>query len=233
MTSLGSNKQLREISYYIRNSVKFYQIKNDSFTPIIFCLNLFIMFFSRYIPLPKSIFGNSIELIIFLLFQLLSSYMLFLISTTYLYGYLCDLKNQQYTLLNSIKYCFSISYKTFPASIFYVICVFTGSVFFIVPGILFYLTYYFYICFMIDHNKNLRNAFLSSRFITNESRLILFSIIFIVNIIVALGAFVIMAFFINTKNTLIFDFVTSFLFSIASIIQQRLTALMYYDLVYG
>lgn len=233
MTSLRSNRQFREISYYIKNSIKFYQIKNESFTPVIFCLNLFIMLATRYIPMPKSILPSSMNIIKFMIIQFFVSYILFIIATSYLYGYICDLKNQQYTLLESLKHGFFMSYRTFPASIFYIICVLTGSVFLIVPGILFYLKYYFYLCFMLDQNKSIKNAFFSSSFITNENKLLLFSIVFIVNVLVSLGCFVVLAFFINTRDYLIIDFISSFLFSIAAIIQQRLTALLYYDLVYA
>jgi hypothetical protein len=220
--------RLKDIAYYLKKSFKFFDMKDEKFTPVIFLIILVSNFVGVFIPMGKN--GVSLEYVIF---NFVSFLFVFTASTTYLLAYIRELKGQPY----SIKEAFTMVLRNFGkillGSLLYSLSVVLGLVLIIIPGIIVSITFIFYLCFILDGTKGINNAFIASRFITNGKRKTIFSILIIFNVILTVPLFFIMIIAMASNNTLVFNFVFYFASTIILLMQQRLTALMYKDLVYG
>ncbi|MDP4182249.1 MAG: hypothetical protein Q8942_14315, partial [Bacillota bacterium] len=134
MNSDPSQNKIKDLKFYIPEAFRFYSIKNEYLTPILFVLALIILFGGEYIPLPGAlrIIGS-----FFIYFRLILVNIIFLM---YLSAYLKDLNGEKYTLkeiifpdrkkLSNIITLAVINLVLFLASI---------SIIFFIPAIIVYL----------------------------------------------------------------------------------------------
>ena len=224
----GSDGRLSDITVYLKRALKFFDMKNERFTPVVFIILLFASFSGVLIP-----FEEGKTDMFFYIYNIFTVFIMYMGSSAYLCGYIRELKGQPC----SVGQCISFVVKHLPrilgASIIYTLGIITGTIMLIIPGIIIFISFMFYMCFIVDSGSNMKNAFIASKYITNGKKMIIFSIVFIFNIILIIPLTIVMALASSSRNIIVFQFVVAFASVIISIMQQRLTALMYYDMMYG
>ena len=221
---------LRIAKYYIINGLKFYELKNEKLTPIIFVIILFTGLVGGFLTEAALDADN---LFIYILLNIVVIFVLNIASTIYLHSYITELKGGIASLRSSLNHILRnlakivFSYLTFAAIIM------TGIFLLIIPAIIFNYMFMFYICYIVDKDVRIKDAFNASKNITTGRRLEIFAIFILFNLAIFLPYFtaVMMASFMG--NSLILSFIITFFSSVLVLMQQRLTALIYYDLEYG
>jgi len=219
-------KNLREIGEYLKNSVKFYELKNENIAPVIFCTILFSSFIGVFIP-------TSAGLKVYAAYNALNVIIVYLASTVYLLAYVKELKGEKYGLLECVEAVLRVAPKIFFAYLIYDAAIVAGIILFFIPGIIAYVMFLFHTCYIVDKNKGIFEAFKASRRITSRRRLEIFGIVLLFNVILFLLISLVMMFFVTSKNNIILSFVVVFISSLINLMKQRMTAMLYIDLEYG
>ncbi|NLZ53253.1 MAG: hypothetical protein GX892_08915, partial [Thermoanaerobacteraceae bacterium] len=102
-----------------------------------------------------------------------------------------------------------------------------------IPLLIVYLMFIFNVCYVVDMGKGVAESYRASRKTTYGYKRMIFLIILIFNFVLAIPLSFLMIIGIITNNDLVFVFVFSFAATVVSIMQNRLTALLYIDLEYG
>ncbi len=223
-----SQKKLKDFNIYILNSIKFYSLKNEGFTQVIFTIMLVVSFVSAFIPLPAS---KSDMRYVFL--NLAGLFAIHLASTIYLAAYIRDLRGKEYSLRSCTE---SILRRIFPVIgvfIAYFGIIIVGFILFLVPGIIFAVMFLFGICYVIDLGESVTGSMSASRKLTQGLKRRIFGIMFIFNVILFLPVLLIIMSVDTSRNILVQGFVMAFVKCIITLMQQRLVAQMYVDLEYG
>jgi hypothetical protein len=220
--------KLRNIKYYILNALKFYELKNESLTPVIFIIILFTSFSGVLISdkLAKSTFLNVI-------YTFVSIIILYSASTIYLFAYLTELKKKDCSFRFCLTQIFKKIVKILIAHIAFISIIFTGLFLFIIPGLVFYHMFMFNTCYLLDKNIGIVEAFNSSKNLTTGRKMDVFATLVMFNLVLFLPVTIIVFVTSSTPNSLIFNFVISFITTIITIMQQRLIAMMYMDMEHG
>ncbi len=220
--------KLRNMKYYIVNALKFYELKNENLTPIIFVIILFTSFSGALISdkIAESIFINVI-------YTLISVVVLYTASTIYLFAYLRELKGEECTFKFCISRVFKKLLKILLSYIAFIAIIFTGLFLLIIPGLIFYHMFMFNTCYLLDKNIGVIEAFNASKSLTTGRKMEVFSTFVVFNLILFIPLIIIVFTASSTANTLIFNFVISFITTILTIMQQRLIAMLYVDMEYG
>jgi hypothetical protein len=219
-------KNLRDIGTYLKSSAKFYELKNEKITPIIFCTILFTSFIGVFIP-------STAGLEIFAAYNVLNVIIVYLTSTVYMLAYLKELKGEEYDLRQCVGIVSRIAPRIILSYLLYDAVIMAGIVFLIIPGIILYVMFLFNICYIVDKNKGVAEAFKASKIVTSRRRLEIFSIVLIFNVILFLLFSIIMMFFVTSNNNIVLSFVVVFARSLIYLMKQRMTALLYKDLEYS
>jgi len=216
--------RLREGNYYLLNALKFYEMKNDRLTPILFVIILFAGFIGVFLPQT---------LAVTIAYNLVSVLVIFFASNLYLCAYLRDLKREEY----SLKTCAQVVWKNILrlgiASVLYLLMTLVGSLLFVIPGIIIYVTFLFTPCFILDQSKSIFESFTASNRLSNGRKMQIFGVIVIYFLVLLVLMMTFTTMFGKSGNGLVLAFVVSFLGSVTNFMQQRLLALLYIDLEYG
>ena len=219
---------LRDFRFYIITSLKFFELKDEYLTPIIFTISLLISFSSAFLPVdfditaPAGIFYN-----------ILTTVIMYLITSIYLSAYIRELKNEEYNLGICTKLVLKRIFKILVALIIYILSIAMGAVLLVVPGIILYLMFIFNACLIIDTNEPLIASFTLSKRLTDGKKTYIFSLMLLFNLLLFMPVSFTFLAAMSSNSNLIFNFITSFVSVIVNIMQQRMIALMYVDLRYG
>ena len=244
MENNSKTHALRNIGFYMSKSFKFYKLKNDNLTPIIFVIILIInsvsffiirkydmsidlsnVTYDKFAAYMINLFQNSIISFITLI-------IINIFSTVYLAAYIKELKGESYTVKDSFELTFRNIFKIILVFIAIRIFIAVGLLFLIVPGIIVYLICYFNRCYIIDKSIGIIGSFRRSSILTNGRKLQMLANIIVFYILAYLMLLLLTTLFFS-GNLMIQIFVVSFTTSIISLIEARLIALMYVDLEYG
>lgn len=222
------SKRLRNMKYYIINALKFYDMKNENLTPAIFVIILFTGFSGTIL---SDLLAKSVP------FEILYNVISFIISnmaaTVYLKAYLSELKGEACSFKDCINNVLGKFYKIILAYIAYFIIITIGAFLLVIPGIMFYFMFIFNICYILDKDLGVMEAFNTSRNLTNGRKMNLFALFVVFNLILFFPMLLVFVIAMYTTSNLIFSFIFSFITTILIIMQQRLIAMLYKDLEYG
>lgn len=235
--------RLGSMRNYFFRLLKFYELKNEKFTPVIFVFVLGIIFCSQLISasyIDKIMPLLSTERIVDLseavahamklnIIQLGISILLNLVLTVYLIAYIKDLKSEPYSLKNCLLLVLRKSVIIVLGFLILGIAMALGLILLVVPALILYLMFLFANCYIVDKGMGIIKAFKASMSLTKGVKLGLLRILLSFFLI-----FVILpSFFIAIKSPLILTFVSSFVSTVIGIMYNRLIASMYVNLEYG
>ncbi len=224
----NNTKKLRNMKYYILNALKFYELKNENLTPIIFLIILLVSFSGALLSdlLSKSIYLNVLFVIISFIIENIAA-------TIYLKAYLNELKGEVSSFKDTFNYIMGKFWKIILAYVAFIIIMVVGTFLLVIPGIIFYFMFMFNTCLILDKDMGVIEAFNSSRNLTHGRKMELFSLVVLFNLIIFLPLLIIVGVIMYSTTGLVFNFIISFAATILTIMQQRLTALLYKDLAYS
>ena len=221
-------RALRDFRYYIIKSLKFFNLKDERLTPVLFTISLIVSFSSTLLPIDSSITSTS-----GIVYNIITFIIMYLTSSVYLIAYIKELKNEEYNLGICTKLVITKIHKVLIATIIYILVIAMGSILLIVPGIILYLMFIFSSCIILDSNESVINSFTLSKRITDGKKINIFSLILLFNFLLFVPISFVFLLALSSNSGLIFSFVISFVSAIVNIMQQRMIALMYIDLKYG
>ena len=223
----GNNmRNLKEMSVYLKRSLKFYEMKNETITPVIFTIVLFISFVGVFIPRREGML-SAVDII----YNAVSIIVVYLASSVYLISFIKELKGEDFTFAGSIRLVAGKSFRIIAATILYLAAVISGTLLLVVPGIVVYISFLFYNCFLTDAKTGIIEALKESKNMVKGRKLEIFGLIAMINIILLpLMMITVLTF---SGSQIVLSFVLTFVGAVTNIIQQRLTALIYVDLQYG
>jgi hypothetical protein len=229
--------KLRGLGAYLKKTVKFYELKNERLSRMIFIIILSTSFLGIFIPEEGSfvITGN-----------LLGITVAYMASAVYLAAYIKDLKNEEY----SLKTCFVLVARNFFKIIFSSVAFLIGIVstvgllafpelirvvmaVFLIPLIIAYVMFLFNTCYIVDKGYGISQSYKSSKNITSGYKRAIFIIILLFNFIMAIPMSIVLLAASSVRNIFAANFILSFAAAVLNLMQQRLTALIYMDLEYG
>jgi hypothetical protein len=218
-------EKLGELGRYLPEAFRFYNLKTEYLTPVVFSLIFLVSFLGNLIPGMNAGFTvRNISIITFTLIIVQIAY------TVYLSALLNELKGENISAGDIIKSVLKLSPRIIITSVLCAVIIAIGIVFLIVPGIIASIVLLFNTCVILDLDKGIWGAILTSKKITDGNKRDIF-VIFLVFIIAAfLPVLLITMFATLSGNSLVYSFVVSFISSIISLMQQKLVALMYMDL---
>jgi hypothetical protein len=213
---------------YIKKALKFYDINNEHITPVIFIIMLIAGFSGAFLPESMNSFDK-----VYIIYNIIAVIIVYTASSTYLYAYIRDLKGESYTAGSCIYNVLKLLPKLIAASVILALLTALGLILLIVPGIIIYLLFIFNTCFILDKGTSILPAFKFSSNVTAGRKTQIFTILLLFNIILFVPLFIIITIALSSEKPLVFSFVTSFVSAVANLMQQRIIALMYRDIVYG
>jgi hypothetical protein len=228
-------RELKTAVQYMPDALKFYQLKNESVSRILFVFILLISFVSVF---TDSAGGNLtrniiISLVVYVVINLASS--------IYLYAYINDLKGKEYTFSGCLHSILKQSPKIIAVSLLFVtsiymvinISVIPGLSLLIIPVFALYIMFVFVMSYIVDLHEGLVGAFIASKNLTKGKMGKIFKVFFVFVGILVLPVFLLSAAASGASNVLVIYFIIYFITTVTNFMQQRLTALMYMDLEYG
>jgi len=223
MSNEPNQDKIKDIRFYIPEAFRFYAIKNEYLTPILFVITLIVLFAFEYIPFPEALSHYDG---VFIFIRLIMANMCYLI---YLSAYIKDLKGEKYTLKQMMFPGWKKVVSLFAISIVNVVLFTTSiTIYFLLPAVLLYLTVIFCPCYILDKNNNIFESIIASKNVTIGYKMRLLALIakflFPVTILLLLTLMVAG----SSNKVLIFPFVLSFAYSISMLMFQRIIALLYY-----
>lgn len=221
---------LRNAAVYIVKSFKFYDLKAEYLTPIVFVVMLFSGFIPYFVVSRINVETTSLsQLMDFYFYGLISMLIIYLASAVYLLACIREFKGENYSLSTCMITVLKRILHIFIATLLYGASIFFGAIFLIVPGIIAYLMFLFNISYIIDRKTKVLSAFKMSMNITNGNKMRIFSILLIFQFLNIMMLAVLM----QGENELVINFISNFISTIILLMQQRATAMMYVDLEYG
>ncbi len=228
MQSGNMPQGLANAGIYIKKSLKFYDIQNEHITPVIFIIILIAGFSGAFLPDSMKNFDP-----IYIIYNIITVIIVYTASTIYLYAYIKDLKGESYTAGSCVYNVIRVLPKLIAATVLIVLLTALGLIVLIVPGIIIYLVFIFNTCFILDKGTGILQAFTLSSSATAGRKAQIFTILLLLNIILFIPLFIIITIALSSGKPLVFSFVTAFVSAVANLMQQRIMALMYRDIVYG
>lgn len=237
MHNLEKPRKLKGLREYLAKTLKFYELKNERLTRVIFLIILAISFSSALVPEESSLV---------IPINLVGITLVFLASAVYLAAFLKDMKGEEYNISTCFRLIINNLFKiivssfTFIGTFFITLGIIVDPMFtsilvliLSIPLIVIYIMFLFNTCFIIDKQKGVVESFQDSRRVTSGFKRQIFLKLLGFNFFVGLPAALILVSATASGNILAANFVVSFVAAILNIMQQRLTALIYMDLEYG
>lgn len=221
-------RRLRNMGYYIINALKFYELKNEKLTPILFVVILFITFSGSIVPdnVEGTIYTN-------LIYTFIGMIVIYAASTVYLFAHIKELRGELCTVKSCVSFVLKRLLKILMAYIAFIAIVSTGLFLLLIPGLVFYHMFMFNTCYLLDKNATIIEAFNESKSLTTGKKMEIFFIFLVLNLILFIPLFIAVFSALSAGNDLILSFVLSFATTVLTIMQQRLTAMIYTDMEYG
>lgn len=219
--------ELGSISCYLPGALKFYELKDEKLTPLIFVLILAISFGGNYLPGLFGLSGAG-----FPFFYMVSLFVMQLIYAVYIYAYIKELKGEKYNITDCVKRVSVNIHRIIGAVIIFMVCVLGGLILFFIPGLVLSLMFMFYVCYIVDKDISLTEVFKASKKATDGRKWEIFKILLIFSVVTVLPMTIITILAYSSGSQLVFEFVISFIGAIISLMQQRLLVLMYMDIEY-
>lgn len=230
-------RRLKNLSTYLVGALKFYDLKNEKLTRIIFVLILFISFLSAFVPdkailsIPANLAGVTV---------------VYLASAAYLAAFIKDLKGEKYSIKSCLELIASKAPAILASSVIYMATLaFTFGLIvlpditvllmflLIIPIVIVYMAFLFNVCYLLDKDMGVLHSYRASRRTTSGLKGSLFARVMGFNFLVAVPMSFVWIIALSSGNVLIANFVLAFAAAITNLMQQRLTVLMYMDLEYG
>lgn len=223
MSNEPNQDKIKDVRFYIPEAFRFYSIKNEYLTPILFVLTLIVLFGFEYIPFPEAL---SYYKGVFVFIRLIIANICYLI---YLSAYIKDLKGEKYSLKEMMIPGWKKFVGLFAASIINIVLfVASITIYLLLPAVLIYLTVIFCPCYLSDKNSSLCESIIASKNVTIGYKMRLLSLIakFLFPVTVLLLLTLMVAG--SSSKVLIFPFVLSFAYSVSMFMFHRIIALLYY-----
>lgn len=220
MKSHRKPSMLREVTTYLKEAVRFFDLKVGHITPVVFVIILLGYYLAGFTSILK-IKGA--------LLYLLDSVLISAFSTIYLFACIKDFKGEEYSLIGCTKKVAGNFIKIMTLVLLYYLIIFAGVLLLIVPGLIAFLMFIFCICYAIDKDKGILESLRLSREITAGRKAEILSIIFAFLLFRFLPAFIPA----ETGKYMVFTFIISFATTITYFMQLKVIAMMYVDLEYG
>ncbi len=164
------------------------------------------------------------------LLSFLISLIISLASSVYLFAFTRDIRGEECGTREAFA---KVITKLLPlaagAGIFF-IGTFIGFVLLIIPGIIFYLSYLLYSCYILDRDLSLFKAYKACAAATRGNRARILGILASFILTLFFPMFFLITLSAGLNSRIAFYFVFYFLSSIAALMQQRMLALIYFSL---
>jgi hypothetical protein len=248
-------RMIRGIGYYLPKAMKFYNLKTEYLTPLIFTISLIFYFISGYFvyKLFPDVMGTLNNLISmpnsqitnlgwYMTISIITTFLVSTFASVFLIACIKELKGEEYTIKKGFKLLSGKFYKiAFSSLLFSFAYNILLKVFFVIPGFIYYSIYLFYMCYAIDMKKRSADAFETSKIITKGHRMEIFSVVILFKIVSFISVNFIVLFVLSfitsilsiTNNSLVEVFVSAFMSTIIYLMETKLVALIYFDLEYG
>jgi len=220
---------LRVAKYYIINALKFYELKNEKVTPIIFVTILFTSLVGGFFIEAAMKVGNTY---LYTFINLIVVFILNIASTVYLHSFIVELKGGIASLKESIRLILRNLIKIILAYLTFIVILMTGVFLLVLPAFIFYHMFMFYLCYLVDKDLRIKDAFNASRNVTAGKKLEIFAIFVVFTLMIFFPLFMIILITSISGSSLILSFVLTFFSSILTLMQQRLISMLYFDLEY-
>lgn len=237
MNNINKPRRLRSLSQYFVKSLKFYDLKNERVSRTVFILILILSFSGAFIT-SEGFFPVIVNIAI--------TTAIYLASTIYLAAFIKDLKAEEYSLddcfnniiknipkilVSSVTYiittAFIVGIMTIPNIIEVIVLVAT------IPVIVVYIMFLFNTCLIVDKRTGVIDSYTESKKMTDGNKASIFGKLLGFNLLIVIPVSIIWMLAFASGNPLIENFILSFIAAIINLMQQRLTALMYFDLQYN
>ena len=216
--------RLRNLRTYVPLAFKFYELKSEYLPPIIFLVLLAFSMASAFIEIKDNTFA--------FLYSFFNFIIEFLFLTVYLFACIKEFKKEAYTLSECFLSVLKNALKIIAIAIIYGAAVITGSILFIIPGVIVSVMFIFSISCLVDKNTGILESFKASKQLTDGRKGQIFVIIFMFSLI-WLAPLMYLVLQIQLNRTIVTVFILQFISLLISLMQQRLIAAMYVDLEYG
>lgn len=230
MEPLDKPSNLKIAKHYIINALKFYELNNEKITPIIFIVLLFTGLLGGVITEAAYKLDDKS---LYTIYNLIVIFILNVASVVYLHVYITELKGQAATLKQSIRIVFKKIFKIIVAYFIFTFIISLGILLLIIPALIFYHMFMFNVCYLVDKNIKIKDAFKASKRITTGKKMEIFAIFVLFNLLIFFPLFITLIMASNSGNSLVLSFVLTFFSSIITLMQQRLISMIYFDLEYG
>jgi hypothetical protein len=224
----NSPKGLGNAGMYIRKALKFYDMKNERITPIIFIVILLVGFSGAFLPESTNILDSTN-----IIYNVIALIISFSASSIYLNAYIKELKGESCTVGERASDVFKKLPKLITAAVFLALLTGIGLVLLVIPGIIIYLMFMFNTCFILDKGSGILKSLSQSKEASKGKKTDIFVILLLFNLILFVPLFIIIVFAFSSGNELVYLFVIAFVSTVANLMQQRLMALIYRDIMYG
>jgi len=216
---------LRNTAVYLLRSLRFYDLKNEFMTRVIFLVILFGSLSNAVLQLNEGI-DDRIKYVLYVALVLVVN----LAASVYTFAYIKQLRGENYS---HIECMLAVLSKTFTISVAYIVyfaAILSAGLFLIVPGIIVYLMFIFYNCYIMDKDAGIFESFKLSKDLIYGYKYRIFGIMLLISLILMPFELFVLSLSMEYGNSLIFEFVFYFLSTIATLITQRLIAQLYVDL---
>jgi len=228
--------KLRSFGTYLGKGLKFYELKDESLGRIIFLVILLTGLSDFFVPE-----SNVLQLVL----GCVRVAVIHVASSVYLAAYIMDLKGVTYKSGDCVKHVFKniagvlLASVSFLVSLAMLIGIMLAPEAFLyvfsllsIPLIIIYFMFMFNVCYIVDKGIGILESFKLSMRLTKGVKgrvfLILFALYFLLSIPLGFISFPLLF----LENNLVNSFVLIFVSAIISLVQQRVTALLYIDLEY-
>ena len=239
----SKTKHRRRISDYFINFVQFHKIREEKLAIFVFLFMLLIVTFqrkelfelaSKFIVGMKGVNDEGIKNNSYYLGVIIATNVIInIISSIYLIAYIKDLKKEYYTMKEIFKLYFKKLPKLIIVEIIFSIMIYIG--FFLVPvntvklltlviALYFYIIYIFHRCIVLDKDTSIWRVFTESVKLTDKNKK---AILYPLILIITLYSFVASLF-----GDTVLLVVSSFGYTIVTLMKERYIGLLYMDLQY-
>jgi len=245
MKSFNDTGKLRGFRTYFPKALKFFDLRDERMAPVIFSIILFVSCLGVILQSPAEEV-NEVDILsqinpsiipLFILTNIVTKLSL----SVYLAGCIKELKGEVYNLKSCIELVIKRSLKILAASFIYTLFTTVLLVFFVLSGLFFlaipilivYVMYQFNTCYIVDRNCSIVEAFKASRKITHGYKWRIFVLTLAFTVALIFISSMILGMFVASGSPLIYTFVLCFVLSLFNMMNEKLIALIYYDLEYG
>lgn len=225
---------------YFPKSVKFYELRNEKISAFIFVILLLINFCTSLLlsrlsvgvsidssqVLPDDITAMFAMLVKIGSLSVLSTLLMTIFSSFYVYAFIRDLRGIPYTLKDCLSYTGARLFPIIVLSVIISLAVSIGSMLLVIPGIILYIMFIFSVQFMLDQNKGIFSALKASVNLTKGFKMGIFNAVLLINLLILIFPT------FAESGKLVVPFVSAFISTIFNIVFQRFVTLIYYDLEY-